>query len=110
MKFIRLVRRHVGRKFILVLDRLNAHRKAVRLLLEKNPGWFEAEWLPAYAPELNPVEYLNSYLKLNPLANLAALGAAHLATLARPQLHKLQKNQPLLRSFIHASPLSLRLR
>ncbi len=110
VSFLEELTEHIGNPMVLVWDNLSSHRgRPVADFLERHSRVW-VEWLPAYAPELNPVEYLNSYLKLNPLANLAALGAAHLATLARPQLHKLQKNQPLLRSFIHASPLSLRLR
>ena len=38
------------------LPKLSADRKAVRLLQQAHPDWFEVHWLPAYAPELNPVE------------------------------------------------------
>jgi len=32
------------------------YRKAVPVLQGAHPDWFEVEWLPAYAPELNAVE------------------------------------------------------
>jgi len=47
------------------LDRYSAHRKAVRLLQD----WFEVEWLPAYAPDLNPVEMVWNHSKYSDLAN-----------------------------------------
>jgi hypothetical protein len=51
--FLTLTHQRLWRKFIVVLDRYNAHRKAVRLLQAEHPDWIEVEWLPAYAPELN---------------------------------------------------------
>ncbi|HEY6969107.1 MAG TPA: transposase, partial [Candidatus Angelobacter sp.] len=40
-------------------------------------------FLPAYAPELNPVEYVWSHCKMNPLANLAVHEVTDLAVVAR---------------------------
>ncbi len=66
-------------------------------------------FLPAYAPELNPVEYAWGYLKMNPLANRPTFETAELAALARRHTRALQRNQSLLRSFLRHSPLFLRL-
>ena len=52
----RQLHRHYRRKVIVVWDRLGAHRSAAAHFEEEHPDWFEFEWLPAYAPELNPVE------------------------------------------------------
>ncbi len=71
IEFIILLRRHLGRKFILVLDRLSAHRKAVRLLQGEHPNWFEVEWLPAYAPDLNPTELVWNHSKYGDSATFA---------------------------------------
>jgi len=67
--FLTMLHQHLRRKFIVVLDRLNAHRKAVRLLKAEHPDWFEVEWLPAYAPDLNPVEMVWNHTKYADLAN-----------------------------------------
>ena len=69
IEFITLLHRHLRGKFILVLDRYSAHRKAVRLLQEEHPDWFEVEWLPAYAPDLNPVEMVWNHSKYSDLSN-----------------------------------------
>ena len=61
--FLAVLHQHLRRKFIVVLDRLNAHRKPVRLLRAEHPEWFEVEWLPAYAPDLNPVEMVWNHTK-----------------------------------------------
>jgi transposase len=68
------------------------------------------EFFPPYAPELNPIEYVWSYLKLNPLANLAFFDLEQLTTTARRHTQSLQRKPGLLRSFLRHSPLSLRLR
>ena len=67
-------------------------------------------FFPPYAPELNPVEYLWSWSKMNPLANRAIHEVDQLAELARNSTRSLQHHENLLRSFIQHSPLSLRLK
>lgn len=69
MAFLTSVHQRLRRKFILVLDRYNAHRKAVRLLQAEHPDWFEVEWLPAYAPDLNPVGLVWNRAKYSDMAN-----------------------------------------
>jgi len=61
--------------------------------------------LPAYAPELNPVEYVWCYLKYNPLANLAPESLEELVTVSRFYSRRLQHNQELLKSLLMHSPL-----
>jgi transposase len=70
--FLRAVRRHFrGRKLILIWDRLNAHRsKQMTSYLTQQRRWLRVEWLPAYAPELNPVETLWGNVKGQEIANL----------------------------------------
>ena len=44
---------------MIVWDRLPAHRsRMVREFIELSEGHIVTEYLPAYAPELNPVEYI----------------------------------------------------
>lgn len=47
MTFLKMLHRHLVRKFILVADRLSPHRKAVRLLQAAHPDCFEVAWLSA---------------------------------------------------------------
>ena len=69
LEFIKSLHRHLRRNMILVLDRWSVHRSAVRRLLAQGAPWLEVEWLPAYAPELNPVEYVWGHVKYGDLAN-----------------------------------------
>jgi transposase len=57
------VRRRLGRRILLVWDRWNVHRSAPRQRLEGGTGGVPVEWLPAYAPELNPAEHLRNHAK-----------------------------------------------
>jgi transposase len=51
-------------KILLVVDRLQAHKTPeVQAWLEDNKEEIEVFYLPAYSPELNPVEYLNNDMK-----------------------------------------------
>ena len=100
----------VDAPMVLIWDRLNAHRAVrVQTFLADHPQ-LVTEFFPPYAPELNPVEYVWGYLKLNPLANLAFFDLEELTTTARSQTRSLQRKPGLLRSFLRHSPLSLRLR
>ena len=65
--FIRQVQRRLGRPLVVVMDRLAAHRSAARRL--KGDERFVIEWLPGYAPDLNPVEAVWSQTKYTDLAN-----------------------------------------
>jgi transposase len=53
-----------GRKILLIADRLQAHKTPeVQAWVEAHREQIEVFYLPAYSPELNPVEYLNNDLK-----------------------------------------------
>jgi len=108
--FLGRLHRHLGAPIVLVWDRLLAHRaRRVGAFLRERPG-MHTFFLPPYAPELNPVEYLWSHLKTNPLANLAPPEADALAAAARRHSRSLQHKPRLLRSFLEHSPLLLRLK
>jgi hypothetical protein len=95
------------RPAILIWDRFPAHKaKKVRSFI-LNSKALHSEHLPAYAPELNPVENLWSYLKMNPLANFALFDVVVLTKTARRLGKSVQNKQSLLRSFVKHSPLFL---
>jgi transposase len=107
--FLQALARHLRGPVILIWDRLTTHRGLlVRRFLERHPR-FRVELLPAYAPELNPVETVWSYLKLNPLANFAPNDADELARAARRHTRRLRQRSDLIRGFLRSSHLSLRL-
>jgi hypothetical protein len=67
------------------------------------------ERLPPYAPELNPVEFLWSWLKYSRLNNFAPRDAIQLNEHVVAELTAIRSDQGLLESFIHAAGLPLRL-
>lgn len=59
IEFLQALRRQIRQPLLIVWDRLPAHRSApVRRYVESSQGRLVTAFLPAYAPELNPVEYL----------------------------------------------------
>jgi len=68
--FLRHLRRHLrGRKLLLLWDRAPIHRsRRVRDSLATLGGQIEIAYLPAYAPELNPVAYRSRDCKRTELA------------------------------------------
>lgn len=108
--FLQQLHRQLRHPIILIWDRLPGHRaRSVQDFLNDR-SYIQAELLPSYAPELNPVEILWAYLKQNRLANLAPHNSETLARIAARKTRRLSRRQDLLRSFLRATPLFLRLR
>jgi transposase len=107
--FLRSLLRHIRGEIILLWDRLNAHRgKAVRQFLSHHPR-LHAEFLPAYAPELNPNEYGWSYLKCNSMANYCPDDLDELQAMACKASDPVRRQQRLLQGFVKATGLPIRL-
>jgi putative transposase len=107
--FLSHLDRHLEAPLIVIWDRLQAHRaRLVRDFIDRHRH-VRTVFLPPYAPELNPIEYLWGYLKMNPLANEPIMGTGELTGITRAAGRSLQFQQQLLKSFIQHSPLSLRL-
>jgi len=103
-EFIRAVKRQVRRELIVVMDRLPAHRSAARRLMADG---FEIQWLPGYAPDLNPTEALWSQTKYSDLANFVPDDTLDLEVEAEFALENAQGDQRMLKSFFHAAELPL---
>jgi transposase len=107
--FLRHLLRHLRGPVIVVWDRLKAHRgAAVRRFIQRHRR-LTVEDLPAYAPEINPEEYGWAYVKGHTLANFCPneLDELHSAVLVATA--QVRTQQALLRSFVHASGLQIRL-
>jgi transposase len=94
-----------GQPVTLLHDELSIHSgPPLEELLEDFP-LLQVECLPPYAPELNPVEALWNYVKLDPLANFAPYDVWHLDGMVNQTLFPLHQDQERLESFLTASPL-----
>jgi transposase len=106
LTFLRNLRRHVRGPVILVWDRSQSHKNAhVRRYLTQ-VGW-QVELLPAYAPELNPVEPFWSYFKFGRLANFTPDTVEEIRHAVRREARRTCRSQHLLRSIASRCALSL---
>ncbi|MFZ0887835.1 MAG: transposase [Candidatus Binataceae bacterium] len=103
--FLKQLTRHFRQPLLLVWDRAKIHRGLRTQVSLDIMDWFQF-YFPPYAPELNPVEYVWSYLKTNPLANLACPDVDLLAAAGRRHGRSLQHKHGLLRSLHPAQPAS----
>lgn len=105
--YVRALLRRVRGPVDLVWDRLKAHKSAeVRRVLERHPR-VRVHLLPAYAPELNPVEPMWSNAKGVRLRGVAADDEIDLSLDAELTLEDIGEDQHLLRSFVRATPLRI---
>lgn len=104
---LRQLHRQVRRPIILVLDRYSVHRAAVSRLLAKGAHWLAVEWLPAYAPDLNPVEQCWNHAKYAQLPNFVPKNIDHLQTKVANAIRQQRSKQSLLRSFFKTAKLKL---
>jgi transposase len=100
IEFLKALRATIGRKLLIIWDRLQAHRsKLVNSYVEAQRGAIALEYLPAYAPELNPAEYVWGYLKHHAMPNYCARDLGDLAHCARRNLRSMQHRPTLVRAF-----------
>ncbi len=91
-----------------VWDGGNMHRGGpINDLVAEAHGRLVLERLPAYAPELTPVEQVWTWLKYDRLSNFAPRDASHLNEVVVGELDAIRDDQPRLRNFFHASRLPL---
>ena len=101
--FVKHLHRQLGRKLIVVWDRWSVHRAAARQLA--NYSWLQIEWLPAYAPELNPVEAMWNHTKYSDLANFIPDDAEHLRESIQISITAQRSNPYLKHSFFRYTEL-----
>lgn len=97
---------HFPKGVILVIDRWMVHRSGAKKL-QRRFSRVDVEWLPAYAPELNPVEQIWNYSKYSQLSNFIPDDIEHLADVLDASLCRQSRQQNLLRSFFHCAKLKI---
>jgi transposase len=97
-----------GEKATLLWDGLPAHRStAMQAWLNSQRSWLVVERLPAYAPDLNPVEGLWSSLKAVELANLTGPTLAGVIAQAHRGIERVRRTPRLAYSFLRRTGLSV---
>ena len=105
--FLRDLFRHLRRNVILVWDRLPVHRShKVQEFLRRYPR-ITLEYLPPYAPDLNPMEYVWGIFKKNGMANFCPEYVSELSRQARKELGRLRRRKTIIASCWVQSKLPL---
>lgn len=105
--FVEAVQRQLGRPLILVMDRWSVHRSAAKRQEARAARRIEIEWLPSYAPELNPAEQIWKHTKYDDMANFIPDDKFDLADEICQSIRQTRSNQALLHSFFEHAGLSL---
>ena len=106
-KYLRDLKKHInGKRLLLFWDGLPAHRaKIVNAFLKENRMWLRVVRMPAYAPELNPPEYLWAAMKARDLVNLRPDGLSSCRRAIRRSSRRIKRRPDLLVGFLKASKL-----
>jgi hypothetical protein len=98
---------YAGHRVVLIWDGLSSpwsHKMRAHLAAERD--WLTVERLPAYAPELNPVECLWANLKGGELANFAGDTVAEVADQAQHGIQRVCDRDSLAVGFLAHTGLS----
>ena len=99
---------YTGHKMVLLWDGLSAHWSTrMRAWLDSQHDWLCVERLPAYAPELNPVEGLWANLKNLELANRPTTTLAEVADATEEGIQRVCKHEDLVVGFLAHTGLTL---
>jgi transposase len=100
---------YTGQRVVLIWDGLSAHWSTrMRAYLDSQRDWMlRVERLPAYAPELNAVEYLWANLKGVELANLPTTTLAEVADATTHGIQRVCKHEDLVVGFLAHTGLTL---
>lgn len=97
IRLIKNLRRHIRGKVILVWDGLPAHRaKLVKAYLHAQRSWLNVYRFPAYAPELNPQEYVWSVIRAKDTGNFCPENMEQLDQQIRKSGRRLRRHSDIL--------------
>src|ERR1043165_9191949 len=107
--FLRALKRHFRRRRVILLwDGLAAHKsRRMRAYLARQRPWLQVERLPAYAPELNPVEQIWGNIKGRDLANLCPTEVLALRRPVQCGFARVRRDPDLAFSFLRHTGLSV---
>ena len=104
---LRYFRRRIGTPLLVVWDRLNAHRSQLTTaFIAAHAQDFAIAYLPAYAPELNPEEQCNAFVK-RAMENALPGSVDDLHRLVRLEFARLQRRPKMIVSFFRHAGLAV---
>jgi DDE superfamily endonuclease len=99
---------YAGQQVVLLWDGLSSHWSyRMRAHLDTQRDWLSVERLPAYAPELNPVESLWANLKGAELANFTGDTVPEVADQAQEGIKRVCASDSLVMGFLAHTGLSI---
>jgi transposase len=100
LRFLKRLRRQVGRKVVLIVDEHPVHKAGeTARWLKSQEANLRMYFLPPYSPELNPDEMLNQDVKTNAVGRRRAIDQADLIANVRGYLRSTQKMPHVVRSY-----------
>ena len=100
IEFLEHLQRQLSGKLLIIWDGAAIHRsRLVRQYLDGLQGRIFVASLPAYAPELNPMEYVWGYFKQHRLPNFCARDLDQLSAFGRRELRKMRRRPTLITAF-----------
>jgi len=100
VEFLSHLKRHIKKKLLVIWDRSKIHRsRLVQQFVASQKGSICLEYLPAYAPELNPVEYIWGYWKHHELPNCCPKTFTQLSYHAIRALKRMRRRPKLIQAF-----------
>ncbi len=97
IEFLQHLQRHIPGKLLILWDGATIHRSLlVKNYVASTGGRVITERLPAYAPELNPVEYMWGHLKTHEIANLIVREAWQLSFEASAALRRMRRRPSII--------------
>ena len=98
--FLAHLLRHLPGRLLIIWDRSKTHRsRLVGEFVAGQRGRLALDYLPAYAPELNPVEYIWGYWKHHELPNFCPHDFSQLSYHARHTLRRMRRRPTLVMAF-----------
>jgi transposase len=107
VRMLRHLRACIGQPLIVIWDRSSTHRsRVVKEYLATEPE-IGVEWLPPYAPELNPEEYCHGNVKQQ-LRNTTPTSVEQMQRQVDRGFNRLRKRPDLLLSFFRHAGLGVK--
>ena len=106
LEFLRRLTKDAGRKGILIVDNLKVHKAGrVRAWVASHAHEIELVYLPSYAPDHNPSEYLNNDLKQALRQKPQPDGKDELIGNTRSVLRSIQRSPDRVRAYFRPEPV-----
>jgi transposase len=101
VQFLKHILQHVEGDILIVWDNLSAHTSNLVQHFIASQDRLDCLHLPPYAPDLNPVEFLWSYLKKTQLGNVCCQSLEQLRYEIRKALERVRHKRDILLAFVH---------